>query len=131
MRSYRVALFFFRAADGIRGGHVTGVQTCALPICPSAPIRLSTVGSCPIPAPARLVIVGVPVVPELSRRSPPGRPPRGRGGAGPLVGPAGSAGSAGPAGPAQSTWRNCGARERPLLAVTRATHATERSDSTR
>src|SRR5439155_12892633 len=25
-------LFFFQAEDGIRGGHVTGVQTCALPI---------------------------------------------------------------------------------------------------
>src|SRR5437870_10405754 len=28
-------LFFFQAEDGIRDGHVTGVQTCALPI--SAP----------------------------------------------------------------------------------------------
>src|SRR5690625_6548465 len=26
-------LFFFQAEDGIRDGHVTGVQTCALPIC--------------------------------------------------------------------------------------------------
>src|SRR5207253_5877210 len=25
-------LFFFQAGDGIRGGHVTGVQPCALPI---------------------------------------------------------------------------------------------------
>src|SRR5207253_6590904 len=25
--------FFFQAEDGIRDGHVTGVQTCALPIC--------------------------------------------------------------------------------------------------
>src|SRR5690625_5680306 len=25
-------VFFFRAEDGIRDGHVTGVQTCALPI---------------------------------------------------------------------------------------------------
>src|SRR6266487_6383989 len=25
--------FFFQAEDGIRGGRVTGVQTCALPIC--------------------------------------------------------------------------------------------------
>src|SRR5690625_5368627 len=24
--------FFYQAEDGIRGGHVTGVQTCALPI---------------------------------------------------------------------------------------------------
>src|SRR5690606_40491201 len=27
--------FFFQAEDGIRDFHVTGVQTCALPICPS------------------------------------------------------------------------------------------------
>src|SRR5207253_7818611 len=27
-----VCLFFFQAEDGIRDGHVTGVQTCALPI---------------------------------------------------------------------------------------------------
>src|SRR5204862_1821090 len=26
-------LFFFQAEDGIRGLYVTGVQTCALPIC--------------------------------------------------------------------------------------------------
>src|SRR6266508_6333897 len=26
------SFFFFRAEDGIRDGHVTGVQTCALPI---------------------------------------------------------------------------------------------------
>src|SRR4051812_49679695 len=37
--SYRVTvgesswLFFFQAEDGIRDRHVTGVQTCALPIC--------------------------------------------------------------------------------------------------
>src|SRR5207253_4559730 len=28
--------FFFQAEDGIRDGHVTGVQTCALPICTTA-----------------------------------------------------------------------------------------------
>src|SRR5690625_7770144 len=27
-------VFFFQAEDGIRDGHVTGVQTCALPIFP-------------------------------------------------------------------------------------------------
>src|SRR5690554_7685368 len=26
-------IFFFQAEDGIRGADVTGVQTCALPIC--------------------------------------------------------------------------------------------------
>src|SRR5690625_5362411 len=29
--------FFFQAEDGIRDGHVTGVQTCALPICRTQP----------------------------------------------------------------------------------------------
>src|SRR6266568_7640729 len=28
-----IAIFFFQAEDGIRDGTVTGVQTCALPIC--------------------------------------------------------------------------------------------------
>src|SRR5437660_12032568 len=32
MRTRR-SVFFFQAEDGIRDGHVTGVQTCALPIC--------------------------------------------------------------------------------------------------
>src|SRR5690625_6260116 len=27
-----ISIFFFQAEDGIRDGHVTGVQTCALPI---------------------------------------------------------------------------------------------------
>src|SRR5439155_17604166 len=27
-----ISTFFFQAEDGIRDGHVTGVQTCALPI---------------------------------------------------------------------------------------------------
>src|SRR5690606_39865652 len=31
--------FFFQAEDGIRDFHVTGVQTCALPISPSPPTR--------------------------------------------------------------------------------------------
>src|SRR5207253_8011712 len=31
-----LAFFFFQAEDGIRDGHVTGVQTCALPISESA-----------------------------------------------------------------------------------------------
>src|SRR5207253_11415113 len=32
MRMYCQFSFFFQAEDGIRDGHVTGVQTCALPI---------------------------------------------------------------------------------------------------
>src|SRR5690625_3686683 len=31
-RGYLQCFFFFQAEDGIRDGHVTGVQTCALPI---------------------------------------------------------------------------------------------------
>src|SRR5690606_40575162 len=33
---YFFFFFFFQAEDGIRDFHVTGVQTCALPICVSA-----------------------------------------------------------------------------------------------
>src|SRR2546429_6371018 len=38
--------FFFQAEDGIRDVAVTGVQTCALPICPRAPAssRLAPMG---------------------------------------------------------------------------------------
>src|SRR6266508_1676494 len=36
---YLVKFFFFQAEDGIRDGHVTGVQTCALPICRGRPGR--------------------------------------------------------------------------------------------
>src|SRR6266508_2988264 len=32
-------IFFFQAEDGIRDGHVTGVQTCALPIWPDGEER--------------------------------------------------------------------------------------------
>src|SRR5207253_5108525 len=34
-----VCVFFFQAEDGIRDGHVTGVQTCALPISAGRPRR--------------------------------------------------------------------------------------------
>src|SRR5436309_6395578 len=33
-RNRPLAIFFFQAEDGIRDFHVTGVQTCALPISP-------------------------------------------------------------------------------------------------
>src|SRR6266540_5826370 len=32
--------FFFQAEDGIRDRDVTGIQTCALPISPTAPTRV-------------------------------------------------------------------------------------------
>src|SRR5437762_8124217 len=36
MIEYLVIFFFFQAEDGIRDTSVTGVQTCALPICPQS-----------------------------------------------------------------------------------------------
>src|SRR5690606_40224084 len=33
LSSVHIFIFFFQAEDGIRDFHVTGVQTCALPIC--------------------------------------------------------------------------------------------------
>src|SRR5690625_7781345 len=41
--------FFFQAEDGIRDGHVTGVQTCALPILPFGCQRRSRCKTEPIP----------------------------------------------------------------------------------
>src|SRR5690625_7862051 len=58
--------FFFQAEDGIRDGHVTGVQTCALPI--SLPRFGSTVRSTE-PTPDRWA--GMPRSPR--RAGPPGR----------------------------------------------------------
>src|SRR5690606_40532975 len=41
---------FFQAEDGIRDFHVTGVQTCALPICSSnnGPSTSKTIHACPM-----------------------------------------------------------------------------------
>src|SRR6266702_7273893 len=38
---YSRHVFFFQAEDGIRDGHVTGVQTCALPISAPEPDQLA------------------------------------------------------------------------------------------
>src|SRR5205823_9820967 len=38
-KSIIVIFFFFQAEDGIRDKLVTGVQTCALPICDDVPLR--------------------------------------------------------------------------------------------
>src|SRR5690606_42146954 len=40
-------VFFFQAEDGIRGFHVTGVQTCALPISNSRARRLAASATAP------------------------------------------------------------------------------------
>src|SRR5690625_6618778 len=45
MYSVFLALFFFfQAEDGIRAGHVTGVQTCALPISPKGSATVNGIG---------------------------------------------------------------------------------------
>src|SRR5437870_10183204 len=41
---YIFKIFFFQAEDGIRDGHVTGVQTCALPISLSTPAGVESAG---------------------------------------------------------------------------------------
>src|SRR5439155_17569398 len=57
--------FFFQAEDGIRDGHVTGVQTCALPIFSYAAGRerydelLEIEGVIPAPYMARIFWVAV------------------------------------------------------------------------
>src|SRR5437870_10915941 len=48
--------FFFQAEDGIRDGHVTGVQTCALPIWITVAVGLGV----PRPFLSGVVVVGRP-----------------------------------------------------------------------
>src|SRR5690625_6760724 len=53
-----VSFFFFQAEDGIRDGHVTGVQTCALPISSRGERNLRAVIAAPAesrPGPARQI----------------------------------------------------------------------------
>src|SRR6202051_1909296 len=45
-------IFFFQAEDGIRDAHVTGVQTCALPISSTTSVKLN-VEKCQCSAPWR------------------------------------------------------------------------------
>src|SRR2546430_11464841 len=42
-------IFFFQAEDGIRDLTVTGVQTCALPICPVVVKRCGDIGLLGVP----------------------------------------------------------------------------------
>src|SRR5690625_573258 len=69
-----VLFFFVQAEDGIRDGHVTGVQTCALPIS-SFPRRRRPVDICPRAARRVPWIVGalktcLPCVPRARRLTP-------------------------------------------------------------
>src|SRR6266702_4164863 len=59
-----LGVFFFQAEDGIRDGHVTGVQTCALPIWNSAAARN------PMPAARNATMrSGTPASSATTRRS--------------------------------------------------------------
>src|SRR5699024_11858976 len=75
-------VFFFQAEDGIRDRNVTGVQTCALPICaastvivlvsvPSATVLMRGCPSCRRRSPGR-----APRARAGGRRGPPAAPPR-------------------------------------------------------
>src|SRR5690625_6486645 len=74
--------FLFHAEDGIRGGHVTGIQTCALPIWaarPRAPQRRSRMGTArreaaPGPAAGHRAPPAVPSRMELAERGRPAGP---------------------------------------------------------
>src|SRR6266700_3237310 len=44
-KNISLIFFFFQAEDGIRDFHVTGVQTCALPICHSPESPSSRIGA--------------------------------------------------------------------------------------
>src|SRR2546426_5793161 len=47
----RLYFFFFQAEDGIRDYKVTGVQTCALPICRSRTARTTSSTGTPLSRP--------------------------------------------------------------------------------
>src|SRR4051794_41552449 len=62
--------FFFQAEDGIRDGRVTGVQTCALPICFAPPPSRSPALSAPLTSERSACAAGArPVRSPVSTRS--------------------------------------------------------------
>src|SRR5256885_3309116 len=76
-------IFFFQAEDGIRDYKVTGVQTCALPICaPRRPAAVTHAGAAlvgrsepqELPALPRLLGTALRRMPQLSRAGSPGGP---------------------------------------------------------
>src|SRR5215208_7790947 len=60
-----ITIFFFQAEDGIRDGHVTGVQTCALPISAGCGSGGSDVPEVPGP-PAELTVPHVKGAADLA-----------------------------------------------------------------
>src|SRR5205085_9000144 len=81
-------IFFFQAEDGIRYLTVTGVQTCALPICPR---RREAIPGGP-PRPGRADHARRPGPGHRVRR-PPARPPGRRAGSPPALGVHGPGGA--------------------------------------
>src|SRR5690625_6918178 len=53
----RFYIFFFQAEDGIRDGHVTGVQTCALPILAGSTLNLYKMSGITVPASVPIISV--------------------------------------------------------------------------
>src|SRR5690606_28907488 len=80
-------LFFFQAEDGIRDFHVTGVQTCALPICRARSLPEGLSGRAVLPGRERVLYLAVSYCDqyrqELSCRSRATPRPIRRGSAGP------------------------------------------------
>src|SRR6266508_3446601 len=62
-----VSLFFFQAEDGIRDGHVTGVQTCALPICRMLETFLAFQKTWKDSATAQLQAANIPTRDDIAR----------------------------------------------------------------
>src|SRR5256885_9879062 len=82
---YSVVFFFFQAEDGIRDYKVTGVQTCALPICAagnglprSAEWCLRPAGRTAVAALLRLLSGSTEFLANACGRRPPSQPQRGR-----------------------------------------------------
>src|SRR5207302_4063830 len=72
--------FFFQAEDGIRDFHVTGVQTCALPISPlqTAAPPAAQVAAAPASTAPREVLAADPAVLGQLQSAPPVAPQIGR-----------------------------------------------------
>src|SRR5690606_14257782 len=78
MITTRDLFFFFQAEDGIRDFHVTGVQTCALPICPrrmSPAPRYAPRASHPRHRPRQPVLAAEAVANRFRRTLSPAWPP--------------------------------------------------------
>src|SRR5439155_9618903 len=69
--------FFFQAEDGIRDGHVTGVQTCALPILVPGDTATSPNGQ--LEGPSDWPLGDVAVSPGTTRRAQSDKPRRSAG----------------------------------------------------